>query len=531
MKGKLQNIIIITLVLVLASCGGDGNGILELKLFPVKSGKEFQYIDREGKIIINPQFKEASIFREGVALVKTSGENPQWGFISEEGKFIIPANYKRATIFSEDLAWTVSENGFPKAINKKGEIKFTMQNAEAVKIFKEGLAAFSVKDSSGLRWGFVNDDGKVIINPMFSKTGNFSDSKCAVENSEGNWGYIDKEGKISINYQFNTAGAFFNGKAVVSNGKKLGVIDKEGKYLINPQYSNVIIDGDRYLIETDNKWGWCDKEGKIIINPQFEFAFAFGNNKLSSFSSDKKFGFIDKEGKIIINPQFDVAFPFNGKLSMVISGHKLGFIDKEGKYIINPQFEEPSKDLIYYLSGKSFPDFESIETDYTLPVEESVQADATDSLAAAETLLVEPESYSSSSILPTSSGFSYNSELVGDDDYSTWWSPSEKNKCWLQINFVNNVSINYIDILAGSHFPSYKNLGNLYLKNLRVKEIKLEFSDGTSEKLSLRDVDEVQKVEFRKRECKFVRISPLNYFPSEKWNDVCISYLKFGRGN
>ena len=131
MKGKLQNIIIITLVLALASCGGEGNGILEIKLFPIKSGKEFQYIDREGKIVINPQFKEASIFREGVALVKTSGENPQWGFISEEGKFIIPANYKRATIFSEDLAWTVSENGFPNAINKKGEIKFTMQNAEA----------------------------------------------------------------------------------------------------------------------------------------------------------------------------------------------------------------------------------------------------------------------------------------------------------------------------------------------------------------------------------------------------------------
>jgi hypothetical protein len=68
-----------------------------------------------------------------------------------------------------------------------------MQNAEAVKIFKEGLAAFSLKDSSGIRWGFVNDDGKVIINPMFSKTGNFSDGKCAVENSEGKWGYIDKK--------------------------------------------------------------------------------------------------------------------------------------------------------------------------------------------------------------------------------------------------------------------------------------------------------------------------------------------------
>ena len=37
------------LSLVLASCGG--NGAPSLSLIPVQNGKEYQYIDKEGKII------------------------------------------------------------------------------------------------------------------------------------------------------------------------------------------------------------------------------------------------------------------------------------------------------------------------------------------------------------------------------------------------------------------------------------------------------------------------------------------------
>jgi len=34
---------------ILSSCGGGGDSISEVNLIPVKSGKEFQYIDKEGK--------------------------------------------------------------------------------------------------------------------------------------------------------------------------------------------------------------------------------------------------------------------------------------------------------------------------------------------------------------------------------------------------------------------------------------------------------------------------------------------------
>lgn len=364
MKKTLQILAIAIAAIILSSCGGGGEKIASVKLIPVKSGKEFQYVDKEGKIVINPQFASASVFKDGLALVQASGNERKWGYISEEGKYVINIQFKDATIFSDGMAWTVMENAAPSAIDKTGKIIFTLQDAEEVRIFREGLTAFSVIDDEGeTKWGFVDKTGQIKINPQFSVAGDFSDGRCAVRNLDGKWGYIDKEGKIIINYQFDGADSFKNGKAVVESSDKKGLIDQDGKYIINPQFSDMIIDGNMFLIDQGGKWGWCDEEGKITINPQFGKAFPFLGNSITSVQSGDNYGYIDKDGKIVINPQFDMALPFNGKLALVVTSDKVGFIDNEGKYVINPQYDDVSGDLVsYLLHGSSI--YESVKTDY-----------------------------------------------------------------------------------------------------------------------------------------------------------------------
>lgn len=364
MKRKLLFFTAVAAASILVSCEGVDSIGEEILLIPVKNGEEFQYIDKDGKIVINPQFKTATVFREGLALVETSGDNPQFGFINEDGKYVINAQYNQATIFSEGLAWIVSENSAPTAIDTEGQLKFTLQDAEKVKIFKEGLAAFSIVNEEGEeKWGFVDKTGKTVINPQFSEVSNFSNEKCAVRNDDGKWGFIDKEGGIVINPQFDAATDFNKGKCVVTYSDKQGVIDIEGKYIINPQFSTMRIDGDLYLVNQDGKFGWCDNDGKLIINPQFSEAFPFLGNELTSVKSGESYGYIDKEGKYIINPQFELALPFDGSLALVTSAGKVGFIDVEGKYVINPQFDDVSLDFIVYkLTGESV--FNTVSTDY-----------------------------------------------------------------------------------------------------------------------------------------------------------------------
>lgn len=353
------------LIIFMSSCSYLDNEST-LDLIPYKLKDKYGYFDLEGKIVINPQFSNASIFNEDLALVKTTGENGKWGFIDKTGKFIINAEYKEATIFNDGIAWVVKENSSPTAIDKEGKTLFSLNDAEKVELYYEGLAAFSVPESLSVKWGFVDKKGKRVINPQFSEVRSFSDGKCAVKNKEGKWGYIDKEGKIVINYQFDGADDFANGKSVVKLDEKVGIIDADGKYIINPQYDYADIDGERILISQDNKIGWSDLEGKIIINPQFEEASIFNKNEITPVKSGDTFGYIDNNGKFVINPQFDHAFPFMNELALVKSGDKFGLIDKQGKYAVNPQFDEIAFDVAIYLynNGKIKSMYNSVETDY-----------------------------------------------------------------------------------------------------------------------------------------------------------------------
>lgn len=350
---KIQLLYVLASTLLFAACG-NGNTAGDLSLIPVVVGNDYGYINPKGEFVINPQFSTATLFRDGMALVSASGNTNGWGYIDEKGKYVITPSFKSATVFSEGIAFVVSENEAPKAIDEKGNTKFTLQNAEAVRPFREGLAAFCATSDDGItKWGFIDKAGKVKINPQFSSVGNFSNGKCRVSNDNQKFGYIDKDGKLIINNQFDGAGDFNNGRSVVYVGSKIGVIDANGKYLINPQFAGIIPDNDKYVIRIGNKVGWADKEGKIIINPQFDDALPFYDNNLAPVSENGSWGYISKEGKFKINPQFDVALPFNGSMALVKSGNKYGFIDKEGKYIVNPQFDGISNDLLEYLNSKN----------------------------------------------------------------------------------------------------------------------------------------------------------------------------------
>ena len=80
---------------------------------------------------------------------------------------------------------------------------------------KETVGLFPVV--LGGKTGFVNRDGKLVINPQFDDARNFYDG-LALVSSGGKAGYIDEDGKSIINPQFDVAGDFSNGLAAVSTG-------------------------------------------------------------------------------------------------------------------------------------------------------------------------------------------------------------------------------------------------------------------------------------------------------------------------
>jgi len=204
------------------------------------------FIDKTGKIAIQPQFEYISDFFEGFALFKKKiNGDYKYGFIDKTGKIVINPQFEKASTFSEDLALIVLDD----------------------------------------KRGYINKEGKIMINPQFDFADNFSEGFAVIKQGD-NYGYIDKTGKIIINPQFESAFSFQDGMALVkSSDGKYGYINNKGKYIINPQFENAgnFIDGIAN-IKLGDKYGFIDKEGKIIINPQYDAIF--GNMYYNYVNSD-----------------------------------------------------------------------------------------------------------------------------------------------------------------------------------------------------------------------------------------------------
>jgi hypothetical protein len=336
-------------------------------LYPIielNQGEKFGYINSKGEIVIQPQFRQAWFFSEGLALACI--EHRKCGYIDETGKFVINPQFQFGSRFSEGLAGVEIE-GKLGYIDKTGKFVINPQfqpsgdNEFIASIFSEGLAGVRI----GGKFGYIDKTGKIIINPQFETGLPFMEDLAAVKIGE-KWAFVDKEGKIIINPQFEKAHPFVNGLASVKIGNQWGYIDKTGKIEINPQFEFAAPFADEgvALVFLKDKAGYINKQGKYIVNPQYSAPRAGAPDRLDDFvllaliitsdlsrlsfsegralvnvgdSSIEKsnFGYADSTGKIVINPQFKLAFPFYGDLALVVlnEGFTYAWIDKEGKIV------------------------------------------------------------------------------------------------------------------------------------------------------------------------------------------------------
>ena len=64
--------------------------------------KKYGFIDKSGKVVIEPQFDYVRDLIEGLAEVKKDGK---WGVIDKNGKVIVEPQFDDASPFSEGFAW------------------------------------------------------------------------------------------------------------------------------------------------------------------------------------------------------------------------------------------------------------------------------------------------------------------------------------------------------------------------------------------------------------------------------------------
>lgn len=300
----------------------------------VLKGKKFGFIDKAGRLVIDFKYGYASEFKDGLSVISyedlSLGNMFQLkkGAINKNGKVVI--NPYLGVLFNFNNGIAVANFGFigdPSVgvINKSGEV-LTPGKFEYITRFQDGIAAALTTDNG---WGLISPDGKWISPPHFDGISHFQEGLAVFVDCGGKIhkpynfsknlnckaGYIDNTGKIVIQPQFSSAEEFSESRAAVS----FSVFNYHGSSLSMDINSNAL-------------FGFIDKTGLITVEPIYKEVRPFKNGvaavrKPNRESKNEKWGFIDRDGKELTSFIYSYAGSYSEGLAPVkTSSGKWGFI-------------------------------------------------------------------------------------------------------------------------------------------------------------------------------------------------------------
>ena len=395
----------------------------ELILIPYRKEKKWGFCDKNKKIKIECKYDEAYPYSEGLALVKMLGD---YFFIDSSENKIVYCN--KSSNYSFDKNGEVLQEGFKNGVTvvyskvseKYGvidknnsvilscsfskieyfdkfilatedtdtQLTFSYQgvslNQESfwqLGSFGEGLARAYNSNSFGKYYGFISDEGKLVLDCIFESLeimGNLEDKdfSCGLASVflNGKRGFIDKKGKWLFESH---ASKFSDGLAnswihpFRAGEYKFINIAGETEFEGSYDYVNDFSEG-LCNVKMKDRFGFINKKGRLVIDFLYEAAKSF-HDGLALVKLNKKWGAIDKKGQTIIDFKYDADFIYpddfrNGVVNLKYEG-KWVQINSAGQIIINGEYDEiKTIDELYTevtcYNNSEMP-FPSINTDNT----------------------------------------------------------------------------------------------------------------------------------------------------------------------
>jgi hypothetical protein len=273
-------------------------------LIPYRSGKQWGYADRSGRIIIAPQYEAASLFEEGVAIVSKEG---RMALINASNEPVIP--------FAQQMLGTIYKGTCLKIIpsGSKGIYgAVSLKNETLVPCIYDfaGRQGDFFMVTKGYLNGVYSLDGKMLLDTVYTyihyTDGFFRVSKDPRQNVQG---LISREGKLVTPMEYMVFDRFSGGRAKARKGDLFGYIDSSGKEVIPPMYD----------------LAWTFSEGHAVVESKKNGVWAYG--------------MIDRNGKPTIPVSFQKLNDLHGGVALGRKNNGWGLVTANGKTIIGFEYD------------------------------------------------------------------------------------------------------------------------------------------------------------------------------------------------
>lgn len=298
-------------------------------------------------------------------------QNQKYGVIDRNGKILVNPEYDVVYIPNPSRPVFVCYYNYDESI---GEFKTKVFDENSNEIFKEyeKVEAFVLKDLSSNKipfeknvlkykqdgkYGLIDFNGNKITENIYTSLESLEYKEgCFIVEQEGKFGVINLKGNTIVNIEYNEIEAdgyyskerkSYEAGFIVAkkteDGYKYGYINSNGKTILKNEYSQIdrVTDvennKDIYLVALKNGKVGLLKNEHCILNHEYEEIEYNKINKLFLVQKALKKGVVDMSGKTIINSEYDLIV-FSGNIINATKGEEKFMFNTDGKIIENKEY-------------------------------------------------------------------------------------------------------------------------------------------------------------------------------------------------
>lgn len=190
------------------------------------------------------------------------------------------------------------------------------------------------------KWGLINPDGKLVIQPIYDAIGEFDQEfKLTLMQKNGLVGVFDQEPKVVIEPQYEDIKILEKSMLSVKMAGKWKVVNIKNETILNYGFDDVEVLSANFLrFKKENLWGIVNRNGEILHMPSFNKIKVSENGYFLTFKKGKT-GLLNKKGKTILNPDYEEIKITEEGLFFHKKGEKWGAVDANGNNILDNEFQ------------------------------------------------------------------------------------------------------------------------------------------------------------------------------------------------
>jgi hypothetical protein len=304
---------------------GPIGDLLDYNHFPPVPDARWGFVDVGSSLIISPRFSVVGRFEQGLAPAAMGGkwaryqigefemlelQGATFGLIDQSGEYKVGPSFSSVSTFTESLAKVAMGNP-AIAQDEHG----THVNLSQMTFGPSG------REMVGRQFGFVDEYGEVVIDPVYTDALGFSEGLAPVKKGDV-WGYVDASGHTAVRARFAEAHRFSEGLAAVKRCGAWGFIDKSGEMVVNPIKPSCETSGSSAFeavgsfhhgaapVRFKGRWGFINREGVWVAPAQYEGAGDL-HEGLAWVQRNGLIGYVDAGGKTVISPRYRSAGDFS----------------------------------------------------------------------------------------------------------------------------------------------------------------------------------------------------------------------------